>query len=380
MTFATDLPAERGERLTAPAAVRVWLHAVAALVFLMVVVGGATRLTDSGLSITEWQPILGAIPPLTDADWQEAFDKYRQIPEYRLVNKGMSLDAFKAIFWWEWAHRFLGRFIGIAFALPLAWFWRRGALPGRLGPALLGVLALGGLQGFIGWYMVQSGLVERVDVSHYRLALHLSLAVLIFGALLMLGLRLAPRAASAERSAAPSAHRTFALALLGLVLLQVVAGAFVAGLKAGFAYNTWPLMDGRLIPPAILALEPWYLNPLENVATVQFNHRMLAYVLALAALWHAVALTRADVGTRVKTTAWLLVAAILGQAALGVWTLLSVVVLPLGIAHQAGAVVVFGVAVWHFHRMNVLPLQRHGRGGGHPRHVSARDTLMGAKR
>jgi cytochrome c oxidase assembly protein subunit 15 len=226
----------------------------------------------------------------------------------------------------------------------------RGELPGRLGPALLGVLALGGLQGFVGWYMVQSGLVDRVDVSHYRLALHLSLAVLIFGALLMLGLRLAPRAHGAEGRAIPSAQRTFAMVLLGLVLLQVVLGAFVAGLNAGLAYNTWPLMDGEVIPPAILALEPWYLNPLENIATVQFNHRMLAYALLVAALWHAMALTRADIGTRAKTSAWLLVAAVLAQAALGIWTLLSVVALPLGIAHQAGAVVVFGVAVWHVHR------------------------------
>ncbi len=340
----------RGERVSAPTAVRVWLYAVAALVFLMVAVGGATRLTDSGLSITEWQPILGAIPPLSDADWQEVFDKYRQIPEYRLVNKGMSLDAFKAIFWWEWAHRFLGRFIGIAFSVPLAWFWMRGELSGRLGRTLLGVLALGGLQGFVGWYMVQSGLVDRVDVSHYRLALHLSLAVLIFGALLMIALRLAPQADGSDGRAIPSAQRTFAMVLLGLVLLQVVLGAFVAGLKAGLAYNTWPLMDGRVIPPAILALEPWYLNPLENIATVQFNHRMLAYALLIAALWHGVALARANIDARVKISAWVLLAAILGQAALGIWTLLSVVALPLGIAHQAGAVVVFGVAVWHVHR------------------------------
>ena len=335
----------------APAAVRVWLYAVAALVFLMVAVGGATRLTNSGLSITEWQPILGAIPPLSAVDWQEAFDKYRQIPEYRLVNKGMSLDEFKAIFWWEWAHRFLGRLIGIAFALPLAWFWMRGALSGRLGQALLGLLALGGLQGFVGWYMVQSGLVDRVDVSHYRLALHLSLAVLIFGLLMWIGLRLEPQAAGAERNAASSAQRTFAVVLLGLVFLQVVLGAFVAGLKAGLTYNTWPLMDGQVIPPGILALEPWHLNLFENVATVQFNHRMLAYALLVAALWHAVALTRADIDTRMQKSAWLLVAAILAQAALGIWTLLSVVALPLGIAHQAGAVVVFGVAVWHVHRL-----------------------------
>jgi cytochrome c oxidase assembly protein subunit 15 len=348
----------RGERVSAPAAVRVWLYAVAALVFLMVAVGGATRLTGSGLSITEWQPIIGIIPPLTDVDWQQAFDKYRQIPEYRLVNKGMSLSAFKAIYWWEWAHRFLGRLIGLAFAVPLAWFWMRGEFPRGLGAPLLGLLGLGALQGFIGWYMVQSGLVDRVDVSQYRLALHLSLAVAIFGILLMLGLRLDAGEGTAE-SQPPILHaqRSLGIALLALVFLQIVLGAFVAGLKAGLTYNTWPLMDGSLMPPGTFALEPWHLNLFENVATVQFNHRMLAYVLALAALWHALALNRAAVEARARTSAWLLLAAILAQAALGVWTLLSVVALPLGIAHQAGAVAVLGVAVWHVHRLT-RPLTR----------------------
>ena len=352
MTVTTEL---RAARLAAPAAVRIWLFAVAALVFLMVAVGGATRLTGSGLSITEWQPILGAIPPLTDADWWEAFDSYQQIPEYRLVNKGMSLAEFKAIFWWEWAHRFLGRLIGLAFALPLAWFWVRGELPRSLGMPLLGLLALGALQGFVGWYMVQSGLVDRVDVSQYRLALHLSLAVLIFGLLLWIGLGLDPRRANASPRV-PSGQQSFGIALLGLVFLQIVLGAFVAGLKAGLTYNTWPLMDGGLIPSGLLALAPWYLNLFENVATVQFNHRMLAYVVTIAALWHAITLTRAGADRHVLASAWLLLAAIVAQAALGVWTLLSVVALPLGIAHQAGAVAVFGVAVWHTHRLIAMRL------------------------
>jgi cytochrome c oxidase assembly protein subunit 15 len=344
------------ERVQATVAVRLWLFAVAALVFLMVTVGGATRLTDSGLSITEWQPILGAIPPLTDADWQDAFDKYRQIPEYRLVNKGMSLAEFKAIFWWEWAHRFLGRFVGLAFALPLAWFWARGNLPRQLRMPLLGVLALGALQGFIGWYMVQSGLIDRIDVSQYRLALHLSLAVLIFGLLLWIGFGLESEEPPLyPGTPVPRAQQSAALALLALVFLQVVLGAFVAGLKAGLAYNTWPLMDGRLVPSGMFALEPWYLNLFENIATVQLNHRMVAYVVAAASAWHALALTRATADRRVVASAWLLVATVLAQAALGIWTLLSVVALPLGIMHQAGAVVLFGVAVWHVHRVFGMP-------------------------
>jgi cytochrome c oxidase assembly protein subunit 15 len=353
MTVATELRVGRSQ---APAAVRVWLLTVAGLVFLMVGVGGATRLTDSGLSITEWQPILGAIPPLSEADWQEAFAKYRQIPEYQIVNKGMNLAAFKAIYWWEWAHRFLGRLIGLAFALPLAWFWLRGEIPHHLKAPLLGLLALGGLQGFVGWYMVQSGLADRIDVSHYRLALHLGLAVLIFGLLLWFGL--GPRRAEAAldtRVPAPAGQRGIAVALLWLVFLQIILGAFVAGLKAGLAYNSWPLMDGNLVPAGLFTLQPWYLNLLDNIATVQFNHRIVAYIVTIAALWHALALTRTAADKRALSSAWLLVAALLGQGALGVWTLLSAVPLPLGIAHQAGAVAVFGIAVWHIHRLAGIP-------------------------
>ncbi|HXF55177.1 MAG TPA: COX15/CtaA family protein [Hyphomicrobiaceae bacterium] len=345
MVTATADRVERGEA----SAVRLWLFSMAALVLLMVAVGGATRLTGSGLSITEWQPILGIIPPLTDADWHDAFEKYRQIPEYRLVNKGMSLAEFKAIYWWEWAHRFLGRLIGLAFALPLAVFWLTGALPRRLGLPLLGLLGLGAVQGFIGWYMVQSGLADRVDVSQYRLALHLSLAVLIFGLLLWLALGLGPEPKPPLRPLT-AAQKVFAVGLVALLFMQVVLGAFVAGLKAGLTYNTWPLMDGGLVPAGVLALEPWYLNLFENVATVQFNHRVAAYVVVLAALWQAIALSRARADARLRASAWMLLAAVVAQAALGVWTLLSVVALPLGIAHQAGAVAVFGLAVWHLYQ------------------------------
>lgn len=345
------------ERAAAPAAVRAWLFFVAGLVFLMVMVGGATRLTDSGLSITEWQPILGAIPPLTDADWQEAFAKYKQIPEYREINRGMSLEAFKVIFWWEWAHRFLGRVIGLAFALPLAFFWLTGRLPRGLALPLVGLFALGGLQGAIGWYMVQSGLTEGVDVSPYRLALHLTLAIVILALLVWTALgidtgrdrdtvRLDPLGASCRRRAA---------LIIGLLFVQVIAGAFVAGHKAGLAYNTWPLMGDRLIPEGLVTLSPWWLNPFENITTIQFNHRMLAYLIVAIGLWHAWSVWRRADDGRQRVTAVLLGAGLVGQAVLGIATLLAVtdakIPIGLGVAHQAGAAALVALAVWHLHTL-----------------------------
>lgn len=324
----------------------VWLWAVALLVFAMVIVGGATRLTDSGLSITEWQPILGAIPPLSDADWHVAFEKYRQIPEYHQVNKGMSLSAFKAIFWWEWAHRFLGRFIGLAFALPLAVFWWRGILEDWLKPRLLAILALGGLQGFVGWYMVQSGLVERVDVSHYRLAMHLSLALLILAAILWTILDLAPRRRTA--AAASPAQRRLAISLIVLLAAQITLGAFVAGTKAGLSYNTWPLMDGALVPDGLWRMAPWWINPAENLTAIQFNHRIAAYLILAAAIWQAV-ISRASEHAK---SALALAAVILAQIGLGIWTLLAsqgAIPIGLGIAHQGLAAIVLAVATWHLH-------------------------------
>lgn len=341
-----------------PALVQTWLAGVAFLVFLMVMVGGATRLTDSGLSITEWQPILGAIPPLTDADWQDAFAKYKQIPEYRDVNRGMSLDAFKVIFWWEWAHRFLGRIIGLAFALPLAFFWMTGRLPKGLGLPLLGLLALGGLQGAIGWYMVQSGLAEgMVDVSPYRLTLHLSLAILILGLLVWTALNI-PRADERRPvllDTISAVQKWRAVALIGLLYLQIVIGGFVAGHKAGLVYNTWPLMGDSLIPAGLATLQPWYLNFVENITTIQFNHRMLAYAIVVIGLWHAWSVWRAADDKAQGMSALLLAAGLLGQAALGIVTLLSVsdakIPVGWGVAHQAGAAALFAAAVWHLHTM-----------------------------
>ena len=346
------------DRSDADRMVQAWLATIAALVLLMIIVGGATRLTDSGLSITEWQPILGAIPPLTEAHWLEALEKYRQIPEYQIVNKGMSLDEFKFIYWWEWGHRFLGRIIGLAFALPLAIFAWRGMLrPGAL-PKYLGVLALGGLQGAIGWYMVSSGLVDRIDVSHYRLALHLSVAFLILGLLVWLAMNL--RTEPATGGPVPARAPAQSAAIVLIVFAQVALGAFVAGLKAGLAYNTWPLMNGQIIPDSIFSLSPWVLNFVENAVTVQFNHRLVAYIVVVLGIWHCVSILRAGASGEIRTSALLLAAGLLAQMALGIVTLLHAVPIGLGIAHQGFAAIVLAIAVRH------LWLVRHAAAG----HVS----------
>lgn len=366
LTTTLDLRSQ-GREGAAHGAVEVWLWAIAALVFAMIVVGGATRLTDSGLSITEWKPILGAIPPLSHDDWLVAFEKYKQIPEYHLVNKGMSLGEFQFIFWWEWAHRLLGRLIGVAFALPLVAFWSLGWLRRGTGPRFLAVLALGGLQGAIGWYMVSSGLAERVDVSQYRLALHLTTAFIIFGLLVWMALeervaRVYPASVASSDSPLPIAGMgagmgkeitsgaVLAASIVGLVLLQVVLGAFVAGLKAGLVYNTWPLMNGEVIPHGIATLEPWYLNLFENHATVQFNHRLVAYFVVAVVAANAVVVARdPKVRAIVKRSAFVLLALVIAQAAFGIWTLLAGVPLWLGLVHQGGAAIVLAAAVWHLH-------------------------------
>ncbi|MGE5265770.1 MAG: COX15/CtaA family protein [Deltaproteobacteria bacterium] len=337
-----------GARTNADRMVQAWLAVMAFLVLCMIAVGGATRLTDSGLSITEWQPLLGAIPPLNEAHWLEAFDKYRQIPEYHLVNKGMSLEDFKFIYWWEWSHRFIGRLIGLAFALPLAFFAWSGMLrPGAL-PKYLGVLALGGVQGAIGWYMVSSGLVDRVDVSHYRLALHLSVAFLILGLLVWLAMQLRDPPVRPRLLALPGAAAAIAGLIVAIVYAQVALGAFVAGLKAGLAYNTWPLMNGRIIPEDLFALSPWFVNFVENATTVQFNHRLVAYIVVGLGLWHCVSLLRLGAVGELRASALLLAGALLAQMTLGIVTLLHAVPIGLGIAHQAVAAIVLIVAVRHF--------------------------------
>jgi cytochrome c oxidase assembly protein subunit 15 len=325
--------------------VAAWLFACCALVFCMVVVGGVTRLTHSGLSITEWQPIVGTLPPLTDGDWQVAFDKYRLTPEFRQVNHAMSLAEFKGIFWWEYFHRLLGRLIGIAFLVPLVWLVARRRIPAGYAWKLAGIFVLGGLQGAMGWYMVQSGLVDDPRVSQFRLTAHLGLAFVIFAAMFWVGLSLVfpQRAPLDDRG---RAARRWALGTAALVLFMVLTGGFVAGIRAGFAYNTFPLMSGHWVPPEIFLIDPWWKNFFWNMATVQFDHRLTAYTLAIAVplLWWKVRRDPA-LPARARTGAGVLLALLAAQIALGIATLLLVVPLPLAAAHQAGALLVFAAAL-----------------------------------
>ena len=342
---ASDTPyAARAREIRHRGQVRVWLYVVLLTLFALVLVGGATRLTDSGLSITEWTPVHGAVPPLSVAEWEEEFAKYRQIPEYEQINKGMTLDEFKGIFWWEWGHRFLARSVGFVFALPLAFFWLTGRLERALKPKLLGILALGGLQGAIGWWMVYSGLSERVDVSQYRLAIHLIMACLIFTATMLVARGLAPHSASK----ASAGTRSGAGWMLLLVLFQIYLGALVAGLDAGVAYNTWPLMDGAIVPGGLFVQQPWWINLFENPKTVQFVHRIGAYVVLLAALWHMLATLRRDAGTPHSARAVLFFLLVCVQATLGIMTLLTQVHLHVALAHQGMALVVLGFAAAHW--------------------------------
>src|SRR5260221_12102764 len=331
-------------------AVAAWLLVCCALVFAIVVVGGVTRLTHSGLSIVEWQPIVGALPPLDEPGWQETFGKYKQTPEYRLVNPGMSLDGFKSIFWWEYVHRLRGRLTGAVFFLPFLWFALRGKIPRALAWKLAAVLALGAAQGALGWYMVQSGLVDNPRVSQYRLTAHLGIAFLIYAAMLWIALDLLfPR----ESQSSPPFRglRRFAFALVALIFAMVLSGGLVAGIRAGLAYNTFPLMNGRLVPPEIFSLEPWYLNFSSNIATVQFDHRLIAWLLALLVPWFWLRVRHAAVPQRAKLGAHLLLAALAVQVALGIATLLLAVPVPLAAAHQAGALLVFSAAIFALHSL-----------------------------
>ncbi|PWW03457.1 cytochrome c oxidase assembly protein subunit 15 [Hoeflea marina] len=324
---------------------RIWLGIVLVAIFALVLVGGATRLTDSGLSITEWKPIHGVIPPLSEAEWQEELQLYRQIPEYQLINKGMTLEAFKSIYWWEWAHRFLARSVGVLFGVPFLLFLVTGRIESRLRWPLAGLLALGALQGAVGWWMVASGLVDRVDVSQYRLATHLSLACAIFAAIVWVMRGLSPH--SGDR--APTRGLAWAAALIVLmVLVQIYLGGLVAGLDAGLAYNTWPLMDGRLVPEQLFGIDPLWRNLFESVKTVQFEHRVGAYLLWTAVLMHMLfALAHAPRTTHARR-AVVLFGLVTIQAALGIATLVLQVPFGWALAHQGWALVVLGFAVAHW--------------------------------
>jgi cytochrome c oxidase assembly protein subunit 15 len=332
-----------------------WLLAVAAMVWAMVALGGATRLSGSGLSIMEWAPIMGAVPPLSDAEWQRLYDLYRTIPQYELVNQGFGMEGFKRIFWLEWAHRFWGRAIGLVYAGGLAWFWARGRIPAGLKPRLLLLLALGGMQGAVGWFMVASGFeADRTAVSPWRLVAHLGLALLLYAALLWTAFGLLLRR---DRPPSPDALpawrsvRRQVQASAWLLVAAMLAGGFTAGIRAGLDYNTFPLMDGRLVPEGYWRLEPAWLNLAENVAAVQFNHRLLATLAALSAFGAAFAAWRRLPDGPARRACLGLGAAVALQYALGVATLLLVVPAWLGTLHQANAVLVLTAALLALRRL-----------------------------
>lgn len=342
----TDIPVQQ-----IPRAVRWWLISIAALIAIMVLVGGATRLTELGLSIVEWKPVTGTLPPLGEAQWTQAFEGYKAIPQYRELNAGMTLSEFKTIFWWEWSHRLLGRVIGMAFLLPFLWFLWRGVLGAELRRRLWLIFGLGALQGAVGWWMVASGLSQRVEVSQYRLATHLVLAFVIFAGIVWTLRRLADR----PPSLASSRLRITSVALLALTFVQLYLGALVAGLRAGMVYNTWPDIDGALIPSAerLFFETPWWRNLFDNTLTVQFEHRMTAYTLLALALLHAFDAVRSRAAPVVVSGACWLVAAILLQAVLGILTLLNQVPILLALAHQAVAIAVLMLAIFQTERLAV---------------------------
>lgn len=327
-------------------ALRIWLFLVAGLIVAMVLVGGATRLTGSGLSIVEWQLVTGTLPPLSDQQWLEAFSAYQQIPQYRQLNAGMTLAEFKTIFWWEWSHRLLGRVIGLAYLVPFLWFIWRGGLERTLQRRLWQIFALGALQGAVGWWMVSSGLTQRVEVAQERLAIHLTLALAIFAAIIWTLQRLGPQ----HKEQGSKRLRFTAAALLALVFVQLFLGALVAGLRAGQIYNTWPLIDGALLPAAqrLWFETPWWRNLVDNQLTVQFNHRMMAYALCALALLHVIDAWRCRAAT---SSALLLLGALLLQAGAGVLTLLYQVPIGLGLVHQGLAMLVLTLAVVHLVRL-----------------------------
>jgi cytochrome c oxidase assembly protein subunit 15 len=322
--------------------VRRWLFAVALLIVAMVVVGGATRLTHSGLSITEWQPIHGVVPPLNGAEWQEEFAKYQQIPEFRLINPSMTLDEFKGIYWWEWAHRMLGRLIGLVLIVPLVFFAATGRIERALVPKLVAILVLGGIQGVIGWWMVASGLVERTDVSQYRLAIHLTFACVILAWVLWVARGLRPTSA-----VAPPGLRLTAAAIVALVFVQIFLGGIVAGLHAGLIANSWPLMDGSVVPTGLLTEAPLWRNVFENPLTAQFDHRLVAYAIFLVAL----AQLFQSRGTRFTRRALTMLAIVILQAGLGIAAVLTSVPFWLALFHQFVAIGVLSHAVLNLRAM-----------------------------
>ncbi len=326
-------------------AIAIWLFVVAALVFSMVILGGVTRLTRSGLSMVKWEPIMGVVPPLSKEQWQKTFDKYKQFPEYKKINREMNVDEFKSIFWFEYSHRLLGRTIGLAFLVPFLVFLARRKIRKSHAFKFIIMFLLGGLQGLLGWYMVKSGLVNKPHVSQYRLTAHLVAAIAIYSYILWVAWGfLLPKLA--QDSVSLEKVRRYGLALTALILLMIVSGGFVAGTKAGLVYNTFPTMNNYWIPEGLYALKPLWINWFENMTTIQFNHRMIAWLLAacVPAFWFYAIRRVQDPLTR--TSLHLLLAMLVIQVTLGITTLLFAVPVALGAAHQAGALVLLTIALY----------------------------------
>lgn len=350
--MTTASPKAAIDRASSPSAspvsarvVGLWLLACCVMVFAMMLIGAITRLTESGLSMVEWRPLIGALPPMTDAEWQRVFDLYRQTSEYRIDNAGMSLAEFQSIFWWEFIHRLWGRAIGVVFALPFFYFLATRRIPAGYTKHLAILLFLGGLQGVIGWWMVKSGFVDRSDVSQYRLAVHLGMAFLILAYLLWLALGLlwpVPQ----DRPAAPRGLRRLGAYCHAVIFFTVLSGALVAGLNAGLLYNDWPLMGGNFIPEDIAALSPAWLNIFENEGTVQFDHRIMAYLTLTVVMLTWLSARKADLAPRARLSINCLAAMVWVQAALGISTLVLMVPLPLAVLHQAGAATSFCLSIW----------------------------------
>jgi cytochrome c oxidase assembly protein subunit 15 len=336
----------------------IWLLVCCALIFAMVVLGGVTRLTGSGLSMVEWDPVFGIVPPLDQASWEAVFELYKQSPEYQKINIGMDLGGFKKIYWFEFAHRLLGRSIGVVFLVPFLFFLLTGRIARPLIPKLVAMFVLGGLQGVLGWYMVMSGLIDDPHVSQYRLTAHLVLAVLIYAFIFWTALDLLFRSAKHEAHTFPVRLRTVVDTLTGLVFITILSGGFVAGLKAGFAYNTFPLMDGQWVPEVILMQEPLWRNFFENIATVQFDHRLLATLSFLGAVAIWLSSLRHSLPMQVRIALHCLLAAAMLQVALGISTLLLHVPVTLAAAHQGGALVLFTVLLFISHRMRPQPVAK----------------------
>ena len=340
---AAPIRADRG--------VGLWLFVIAGLIGLMVVIGGLTRLTGSGLSITEWQPVTGVIPPLNDPGWQAEFAKYQGTPQYELINRGLGLAGFKAIYWWEWTHRLLGRVLGIVFLVPFLVFLRRHRIDRAIAIRLGVIFVLGAAQGVLGWWMVQSGLTgARVAVSQYRLAAHLGLAMILFGYVFWTALEIG--GARRSQSFAAARFKPFVLALVALIFVQIILGAFMAGLDAGRAFTSWPTYAGAWLPAGLYDLQPWWINHFENHALVHFQHRNLGYFVAILVVWLYAAIRRAGADAPLKIAGIHAVVLTASQIALGIFTVVSQIALPLAALHQICALGLFGAGLWWAYALN----------------------------